>query len=127
MIFQFSEILSYILIYLPPSIYTAFSILMLAFGYLIRKNNGYNYGLFFIISAILSITSNVIYFAINYPFLPYTLTYILNLPISSVGIILTLINALFAVFNVVSSIILTLALYHVYKAHKTPRTEPNTN
>lgn len=127
MLFQFPEILSHILIYLPTAIYTGFSIAMLILGYLIRKNNGYTYGTFFIISAIFSIIPNIIYFALNYPFFFRSLFATLGLPVSLVTLIFTLINVLFTVLNVISAIFLFLALYFVYKTHKNTRVEPNTN
>ena len=126
MLLQFPEILSYITAYLPPAIYTAFSIAMLAYGYLIRKNNGYAYGTFFMISALFSIIPHIIYFTLNYLYLPTYLFVTLGLHVSLVSLILTLIGILFTVLNVISAVFLLIAVYSVYKTHKTPRTEPNT-
>jgi len=126
MLFQFPEFLSYIFIYLPPIIYTCCYIAMLVFGYLIRKKNGYTYGLYFMISAILSLTSNILFFVLNLPFLPITLIITLNLPFSIVSIIMALVNLLFLILGVTSSVFLVIALYSVYQNHKTPRFEPNT-
>jgi len=126
MIYQFPEFMSDIFMYMPIIISIAFAIAMLAIGYLIRKNNRYTYGLYFIISAIFAIIPNIIFFALNYPSLTITLFVTLALPFAIVAFIITLINTLFTVLNVISAIFLFLALYSVYKTHSTPRTEPNT-
>jgi len=127
MLFQFPEILSYIIAYVPTAIYTCFYVAMLIFGYLIRKKNRYTYGTFFIISAIFSITSSIIFYALNSPMLVTFLYIDLNLPFSLISVILTLVNLLFLSLNLTSAIFLFIALYFVYKTHKSPRVEPNTN
>ncbi len=126
MLYQFPEILSYILIYLPVTISTTFSIAMLAFGYLIRKNNGYTYGLHFMISAIFSIVPNIIYFAVNYPFLTTTLFITLGLPVSLVMTIISFLSGMFTILNVISSIFLFISIYYVYQTHKIPREQQST-
>jgi len=119
MFFQIYELLPDFIIYLPTTINICLYVAMLIFGYLIRKKNSYTYGLFFMISAIFSIVSSIIFLAINYPFLGYNLFVKLGLPVATVTIILIIVNFLFLGLNVTSAVFLLLAIYKIYETHKT--------
>ena len=123
MILQLPEILAYFTAYIPITISTAFFIAMLIIGYLIRTKNGYTYGLYLMISAAVSISYTIIYFAINYPFISYTLFVIMGLSSAITVIIITLVGFMFTIMNIISTAFLFIALYHVYHTHKTNRVE----
>ncbi|MEE9378493.1 MAG: hypothetical protein V3V33_10715 [Candidatus Lokiarchaeia archaeon] len=117
MLFQNYEPLTNFMAYLPTIIYLCLYVAMLIFGYLIRKKNSYTYGLFFMISAIFSIVSSIIFLASNYPFLGDYLFVKLGLPVTTVMIIFLIVSFLFIGLNVTSTVFLLLAIYKLYKTH----------
>ncbi len=115
MIFQ-SILLRDIMPYLPICIYLCFDIAIFIFGYLIYKKNSSKYGLFFMISAIFSIVPNIIYLAIDVPFLSYNLS-VLGLTMEIISNIFFLVNLLFMGLNVTSLVFLLLAIYKIYRGY----------
>ncbi|MEJ2293977.1 MAG: hypothetical protein P8Y23_04345 [Candidatus Lokiarchaeota archaeon] len=114
--------LPYILLYyLPSGIELGIFIAILVFGIFIYRRNQYKYGLFLIISAILKVVYYVIYFATNRPFLPLILVDDLGLSILDVNFILLALDALLAVINISSFILLFVAIYFIYQTHKFKR------
>ena len=117
MFFQIYELLPDFIIYLPTTINICLYVAMLIFGYLIRKKNSNSYGLFFMISAIFSIVSSIIFLASNYPFLGDYLFVKLRLPVTTVMIIFLIVSFLFIGLDVTSAVFLLLAIYKLYKTH----------
>ena len=127
MLFQIYEPLQVFMSYLLPIIFLCLYVAMLIFGYLIRKKNSNTYGLFFMISAFFSIVSRIIFLASNYPFLGDYLFVRLRLPVTTVIIILIIINLLFIGLDVTSAIFLLLAIYKLYKTYKNNGIEQKIN
>jgi hypothetical protein len=73
------------------------------------------------ISSIISIISNVILIAINYPFLAYTLSAVYGLPAYTVGLVLSIIGFVFLALGISSTTLLFLGIYQIYKTHKPNR------
>ncbi|MFX1496381.1 MAG: hypothetical protein ACFFBH_02535 [Promethearchaeota archaeon] len=107
--------------YGPLIIFLSFDIAILIFAIFIYKKNSYKYGLYLMISSIISIVSNVIIIAINYPYLGYTLQAVYGFPSSTVAIILSILSLFFLVLGVSSKILLFLAIYLIYKTHRPHR------
>jgi len=106
--------------YGPILIYMSFDIVILIFAIFIYKKNSYKYGLYLMISSIISIISNVIFIAINYPFLAYTLS-VYGFPAYMVGLVLSIIGLVFLALGISSTILLFLGIYQIYKTHKPNR------
>ena len=115
------DFLSLLLSYGPTIFVMAFDIVILVFAIIIYKRNSYKYGITLIISSILSLTSNVIYISIQYPFLGYRLQVELGLPIIEVLLILNTWGFVFFGLNTASAILLVISIILIYKTHKKDR------
>jgi len=115
------DLFSYLLAYLPNILGIIFYVLILIFAILMYKRNSYTYGITLMILSILVIVSDVIYMAIQYPFLAYRLSVELGLPMFEVMVILTTWSLVFLILNVISTIFLVVSIYLIYKTHKKDR------
>ena len=109
------------LTYLPNIIAMTFNIIILIFAILIYKRNSYKYGITLMISSILLLASDIIYIAIQYPFLLYRLQVEMGLPFFEITLILTIISFIFLSINTTSAIFLVISIYLIYKTHKKDR------
>ena len=109
------------LVYLPSGIELGIFIAILVFGIFMYRRYQYKYGLFLMISAILKIVYYIIYFATNRPFLFITLVEEFGLSYAATSLILMTLDALFAVLNISSLILLFIAIYFIYQTHKGSR------
>jgi len=125
MLFQIYEPLQVFMTYLPTIIFLCLYVPMLIFGYLIRKKNSTSYGLFFMISAILSIVSSIISLA-THSLWDYLFV---NLVLSAftVMIIFIIVSSLTLSLDVTSAVFLLLAIYKIYKIHKNNGIEQKIN
>ncbi|MBY9004898.1 MAG: hypothetical protein KGD73_13060, partial [Candidatus Lokiarchaeota archaeon] len=82
------DLITFISTYSSTLINMAFSTILLVFAILIYKRNSYEYGITLMISSIISLASNLIYFSIQYPFLGDRLFVELGLPVSEVMLIM---------------------------------------
>ncbi|MFX1479996.1 MAG: hypothetical protein ACFFCI_17900 [Promethearchaeota archaeon] len=120
MLFQLETFLSYSAIYLPTFIYLGFDIALLVIAIFIYKRNSYKYGLYLMISSIISIASSILFISLNYPFLINELM-IRGLSLAEISIILMILNLISLILGTTSAIFLFLAVYKVYQTHKRNR------
>ena len=113
--------ISLLSIYGPIIIYLSFDIAILIFAIFIYKKNSYKYGLFLMISSILSIVTNVIIIAINYPYLSYTLQAVYGLSLSMVILIMNILGLFFLALGISSKILFFVTIYLIYKTHRPHR------
>lgn len=107
--------------YGPILIYMSFDIVILIFAIFIYTKNSYKYGLYLMISSIISLISNVILIAINYPYLAYNLSVVYGFSSYMVGFVLSIVGLVFLALGVSSKILLFLGIYQIYKTHKPNR------
>lgn len=113
--------ISWLSSYGPILIYMSFDIVILIFAIFIYKKNSYKYGLYIMISSIISIISSVILIAINYPYLAYTLTAVYGFSSYMVGFVLSMLGLMFLALGISSTILLFLGIYKIYKTHRPNR------
>lgn len=107
---------TFLLYYLPPTLYLILYTILLVFAIKIFKRKSYKYGITLMISAILTIIQNLIFIGIQYPTLPNTL-FNLGLPITLVSLIISMLGLLFMSLNLSSVILLFVSVYLIYKTH----------
>jgi hypothetical protein len=121
MLFQTYDFFLYFMVFFPNLIYSGFDIAILIVGILIKRKKSYNYGLYLVISSIISLVSTIIYFTLYYPLLindfgsdPYTPTpqHFMR------DLILLICNLLFLGLRISNEILLVLAFYKIYQTHK---------
>jgi len=115
------NLFEYLLTYSPNIAGIIFYAIILVFAILMYKRNSYTYGITLMISSILVLVSEIIYMAIQYPFLAYRLSVELGLPLFEVAFILTIWSIVFLIINVISTIFLVVSIYLIYKTHKKDR------
>ena len=120
MLFQLETFLSYFVSYLPTFIYLGFDIALLIIAIFIYKRNSYKYGLFLMISSIISIASSILFISLNYPFL---INELMSQGVSMVeiSIILMILNLISLILGTTSAVFLFLAVYKIYQTHKKNR------
>jgi hypothetical protein len=120
MLFQLGTFLSYFIAYLPTFIYLGFDIALLVIAIFIYKRNSYKYGLYLMISSIISIVSSILFISLNYPFLVYELVS-RGLSMVEISIILMILNFISLILGTTSAVFLFLAVYKIYQTHKKDR------
>ncbi|MFW9864697.1 MAG: hypothetical protein ACFFEN_01235 [Candidatus Thorarchaeota archaeon] len=120
MLFQLENLLSYFLSYLPIIIYLGFDIALFIIAIFIYKRNSYKYGLYLMISSIISIASSILFISLNYPFLVYELVS-RGLSMVEISIILMILNLVSLILGTTSAVFLFLAVYKIYQTHKKDR------
>ncbi|MFW9826171.1 MAG: hypothetical protein ACFFEY_00950 [Candidatus Thorarchaeota archaeon] len=111
MLFQYEWFIHFIYTLFTYTINIGIPVVAFIFGYLIYKNKKFRYGLFFLISGILSITS----FLINTIF-----PYIFKPMVEIIWVILMFVSI---IINILGAAYLILAIYKVYETHKTDITK----
>ena len=111
------DIFSYIITYSSNLLTIVFYILILVFAILIYRRSSDNYGITLIISSILVITSNIIYIAIQYPYLAFRVED-LGIPLSLVFSTIYIWSLVFIILNSISTIFLVVSIYLIYKTHR---------
>ncbi|MBY9019274.1 MAG: hypothetical protein KGD66_10635, partial [Candidatus Lokiarchaeota archaeon] len=109
------DLITFISAYSSTLMNITFSIILLVFAILIYKRNSYKYGITLMISSIISLASNIIYFSIQYPFLGYRLFVELGLPVSEVTLILMIWSFVFVSLYTTSTIFLVVSIYMIYR------------
>lgn len=120
MLFQLVNLLSYFLSYLPIIIYLGFDIALLIIAIFIYKRNSYKYGLYLMISSIISIASSILFISLNFPLLVYELVS-RGLSMVEISIILMILNLISLILGTTSAVFLFLAVYKIYQTHKKDR------
>ena len=113
----YGDFFSNFLTYLPTLLALSLDIVLLVFAIKIMRSS-YKYGITLMISSILLITSNVIYIAIQYPYLGLRLYMESAFPMLLVNLILTLWSFVFLSLNTTSAILLIVSLSMIYNTHK---------
>ncbi len=117
------DFLSYFLTYLPTIFSTIIYIVILVFAVLMFKKYSYRYGITLMLSAILVLVSDVLFIAIQYPYLSYHLQVELGLSVYEMLAILVVLNIIFMILNMSSLILLVVSVYLIYNTHKKGRIE----
>lgn len=115
------DLITFISAYSSTLMNIIFSSIILVFAILIYKRNSYEYGITLMISSIISLASNIIYFSIQYPFLGIRLFVELGLPVSEVSLIIMIWNFVFVSLYTTSTIFLVVSIYMIYRTHKKDR------
>ncbi|MFX0147772.1 MAG: hypothetical protein ACFE8E_08470 [Candidatus Hodarchaeota archaeon] len=115
------QLTNYVVTYAPIFVYLSFDIVILIFAIFIYRKNSYKYGLYLMISSLISIISYVILIAINYPFLAYTLAADYGFSPNMIGIVYSILGLVFLALGVSSKTLLFLGIYQIYKTHKLNR------
>lgn len=112
------DLITFLYMYSSNLLTITFGIILLVFAILIYKKNSYKYGITLMISSIISLTSDIICFSIQYPFLGYRLFVELGLPVSEVTLILMIWSFVFLSLYTTSTIFLVVSIYMIYRTHK---------
>lgn len=111
------DLLTYIANFTPIIIKLIFYILILIFAIFILRGSSYRYAITLMIASILLITKEIIYLAIQYPFLAYRLQVEMGLPMVQIAMILTVWNTLFMSIEITGGVLLVVSVYLIYKIH----------
>ena len=108
--------ISYILYYLPGVVSICLYTTILAFGYFSYTKTRHVYGKLLMAAGALTITINIIFFALNYP---YFLPNLINsgMDILTAFSIIETINIVFLIINTLSALLIIAALYLIYIKH----------
>ena len=114
-------ILSYILSQIPTLIFLGFDIAILVFATYIYKRNSFKYGLYLMISSIISIISIIIKISINYNNLLSFLEE--EIGFSNAIIIYSILGWMFLGLEIARFVFLFLSVFYIYKTHQKDRIE----